>query len=112
MNTRIKKIVIVAAALLFAGSGVSFAHDWNSRDHKPSAKAYGHYKVKKIDYGWKHKQLKSGHRVPQRYVYTHSRNLRHYDTHHRRPAPRNNFTYKVALKDPKLVFKIIVKEHR
>ncbi len=44
MKTRIKKIIIAAAALLFVSSGVSFAHDW---DDKPPGKAYGHHKVKK-----------------------------------------------------------------
>ena len=48
MKTRIKKIIMIAAALLFVTSSVSFAHDWNDRNHKPSGKAYGHYKVKSI----------------------------------------------------------------
>lgn len=42
MMTRIKKIVIATVALLFVFSGVSFAHDWDKRKHKPPGKAYGH----------------------------------------------------------------------
>ena len=40
MKTRIKEIIIGAAALIIASSGVSFAHDWNDRNHKPAGKAY------------------------------------------------------------------------
>jgi hypothetical protein len=97
---------------MFAGSGVSFAHDWNDRNHKPPGKVYSHYKVQKNHPGWNNQQLKSKRQVPQRYVYKEVRDHRYYDNHQRRPAPREDIIYKVALKDPKLVFKIIVKEHR
>ena len=48
MKTRISKIVMIAAALIFVGSGVSFAHKWNDWDHKPAGKAYGYYQVNKV----------------------------------------------------------------
>ena len=55
MKTRIKKIIIAAAALLFVSSGVSFAHDWN---HKPHGRSIDHYKAKKHHHGWSHKHHK------------------------------------------------------
>ena len=112
MKTRIKKIIIIAAALLFVGSGVSFAHDWNDRNHKPPGKAYGHYKVPKHHPGWSNKHFKPNRHISKRYVYKEVRGHRYYDNHHRRPGPWADVIYKVALKDPKVVFKIIVKDHR
>jgi len=112
MKTRINKIIMIAAALIFVGSGVSFAHDWNDRDHNPPGKAYGHYKVQKQHPGWNTKQLKSKRQVPQRYVYKEVPDHRYYDDHDRRPAPREDVIYTVALRDPNLVFKIIVRDHR
>ena len=47
MKSRIKKIIISAAALLFVNSGVSFALDSDKRNHKSQRKAYGHHEVKK-----------------------------------------------------------------
>ena len=112
MKTRIQKIIMIAAVMIFVGSGVSFAHDWNDRDHKPPGKAYGHYKVQKNHPGWNNQQLRSKCQVPQRYVYKEIPDHRYYDDHDRRPAPREEIIYQVALRDPNLVFKIIVKDHK
>jgi hypothetical protein len=140
MKTRIKKIIIAAAALFFVSSGVSFAHD---RDDKPPGKAYGHYKVKKHHPGWNNKHYKPKRHHRERYVNNevhhhhyenHHRRLNkkhfkpgrhhrkrvvykeihhhHYKNHHRRPAPREAVIYKAAFKDPKIIFKIIMKEQR
>ena len=38
MKTRIQKIIIIAATLIFVGSGASFAHEWNDRDYNPPGK--------------------------------------------------------------------------
>jgi hypothetical protein len=103
---------MIAAALLFVTSSVSFAHDWNDRNHKPPGKAYGHYKVQKQHPGWNTKQLKSKPQIPQKYVYKEVRGYRYYDDHYRRPAPRRNVVYKTAKKDPIVVFKIILKDLR
>ena len=112
MKTRIKKIIMISAALIFVSSGVSFAHDWNDRNHKPPGKAYGHYKVKKQPPGWSNKHFKANRPISKRYVYKEVQRHRYYDDHHRRRAPREDVVYKVALKDPQVVFKIIVKDHR
>jgi len=112
MKTRIKKIIIVAAALLFVGSGVSFAHDWNDRDHKPPGKAYGHSQVKKQPPGLAKKNFKPYPYYSKRYVYKEVRDRRYYDDHHRRPAPRRNVFYKSVTKDPMVVFKIILRDLR
>lgn len=112
MKTRIQEIIIVAAALIFVFSGLSFAHDWNDRNNKPAGKAYGHYKVQKQHPGWTKNQFKTNPYYSKRYVYKEVRNHRYYDGHHRRPAPREDVIYKVAYKDPNLVFKIILKDHR
>ena len=112
MKTQIKKIIMIAASLLFVTSSVSFAHDWNDRNHKPPGKAYGHYKVQKQHPGWNTKQLRSKRWIPQKYVYKEVRSYRHYDGHHRPPAPRRNVVYKTVKKDPIVVFKVILKDFR
>jgi hypothetical protein len=112
MKTQIQKIIIVAAALIFVGSGVSFAHDWNDRNHKSPGKAYGHYQVKKQPPGWTKKSLKPKPQISKRYVNKEVRGYRYYDQHHWRPAPRPKVVYKPAKKDPIVVFKIILKDLR
>ena len=104
MKKKIQKIIMIAAAMIFAGSGVSFAHDWNDRN-KPPGKAYGHYKVKKQQPGWNNKHFKPNPHNNKRYVHK-------YDRHQHGTAPCENELYKIALKDPRLIFKVIVKEHR
>ena len=112
MKTRIQKIIMIAAALLFVSSGVALAHDWNDRNHKPPGKAYGHYKVQKQHPVWNSKQLKSKRQIPQRYVYKEVRGHRYYDDHRRRPAPRRTVIYKPAKRNPIVVFKVILKDLR
>ena len=103
---------MIAVALLFVSSGLSFAKDWNDRDHQPAGKAYGYDKVKKQPPGWANKKFKPNPYYSQRYVYKAARGNRYYDHHHWRPAPRRNVIYKPAKKDPIVVFKIIVKDRR
>ena len=112
MKTRIKKMIMIAAALLFATSGVAFAHDWNDRNHKPPGKAYGHYKVQKLRPGWNTGHFKSKRRIPPKYAYKKARDDRYYHGHQRRPATRSNVIYKVVKKDPVVVFKLILKDFR
>ena len=111
MKTRIQKIIMIAAAMIFVGSGVSFAHDWNDRNHKPAGKAYGHYQVKKVPPGLTNKNFKPNPPVTKRYVvYREVPAHRYYDDHHRRPAPRRTVIYKPAKRDPIVVFKVILKD--
>ena len=112
MKTRIQKIIMIAAALLFVGSGVSFAHDWNDRNHKPSGKAYGHYKVQKHYPDWKFKNFKCNSHYGNRYAYKRVQRPHNYKRHHPRPVPRRNVIYKSVKKDPAVVFKIVLKDLR
>ena len=94
MKTRIKKIIMVAAALLFVGSGVSFAHDWNDLDYKPQGKAYGHYQVKKVPPGWANQKFKPNPPATQRYlVYREVPDHRQFDEHNFRPVPSRIVVY-------------------
>ena len=112
MKTRINKTIMIAVALIFVGSGVAFAHDWKGRNHKPPGKAHGHYKVQKNHPGWTNKNFKPNPYYSQRYVFKEIRDHRYYDDHYWRPAPRRDVIYKVAQKNPIVVFKIIVNDHR
>ena len=77
MKTRIKKIIIVAAAMLFLGSSVSFAHDWKDRSHKQRGHAYGHNKKGFDHRPGRYKKHFFGYRHP-RFIPRH-----HYKKHHR-----------------------------
>lgn len=147
MKSRIKKILISAAALLFLTSGVSLANDWDRRHHKRHGQA--NYKVKKHHQGrshqnykpWKHSQKHyrahnerhfRKHRL-EKYLCedgfyhwydkhdrlwksnrrTHRNHYRYsddYKRHHRRKDKREAVVYKVALKDPDIVFKIVARD--
>ena len=156
MKSRIKKIVISVAALVFVSSGVSFAHDSDKRHHKDHGKAYGHHKAEKHHSGWSNKHFKPSKHYKKQYRKLQQRHYRknhlagyvcedgfyHYydrldhrwksvqlnqrrnhhgrnvykkvhsdDTYYRRHAPREDVVYKVALKDPKIVFKVIKRDH-
>jgi hypothetical protein len=146
MKSRIKKIIICAAALVFVTSGVSLAHDSNKRHHKSQRKAYGHHQVKKHHPSSSYKHFKPGKHYRNQHIagyycedgfyhyydkrdrgwesdhskqrrhhrdrYNHKKGRRDYDTHYRRHAPREDVVYQVALKDPKIVFKVIKRDHR
>ena len=78
MKSRIIKIIISSAALLFLTSGVSFAHDWGRHHHKKHGKA--HHKVKRHDHRWGHKHYKPWKHHKKHYR-AHSH--RHMRRHHR-----------------------------
>ena len=139
MKTRIKKIMIVVAALLFLGSGVSFAHDWNRGHHKPRSYGHDYYKNGYDDnYGWHNRRHK-----PPRHTYRHNKkwhgNHRRWhkkqhkrwhnnrDRHHYRKGNRVQHNYHhgydhraphegnvlgFKLKEPGFKFAVVVKEHR
>ena len=112
MKTRIQKIIIIAAALVFVGSGVSFAHDWNYQAHKSPGKAYSHYQVKKLPPAWSNKKFRPNAPIIKRYVYKEVPDHRSFDDHYRHPAPQEGTIIKVGLQDPMVVFKIILKDYR
>ena len=63
MKTRIKKIIIMAVALLFVSVGVSFADDGKGNSRKAPGNAYGHYKKGHDGHypGWNKKHPRTRH---------------------------------------------------
>ena len=112
MKTRIQNIIIIEAALFFASSGVSFAHDWNDRNHKAPGKAFGQNKVQKHQPDWQSKRFKPNMHYNKRFAYKQARSHRHYNDHHRYPAPRQKVIHKVVKRDPVVVFKIVLRDLR
>jgi len=112
MKTRIKKIIIMAVALLFVCVGVSFAHDVKGSPKKAPGNAYGYYK-KGYDYhpGWnkRHPKPKYNFRDRYRYRYREVPKLRyHYD----RPTPRKGNIIGFKLKEPDYKILVVVKDRR
>ena len=64
MKTRIKKIIIIAAALLFVSSGAAFAQDRNSRhlNYDKRWNSLGHYKKVPVDRSYRIKNNYAGRR--------------------------------------------------
>ena len=110
MKTRIKKIIIMAVAMLFVSVGVSFAHDPKGSQHKPRGNAYGHYK-KGYDHppSWNNKYQKPRYNVRDRYRYRVVRKIRH---HHDRHAPREGTIIAFKVNEPGIKFAVVVKDHR
>ena len=108
MNTRIIKIVLLTAALIFLGTGVSFAHD---RHHRPKGHAYGHYKhkghpawhTKLPGPKWRHHK-QHAHRYPRRHH-------RDYDGYRHRGGHEGS-VFKLFVADSDTAFKIVVKDRR
>ena len=110
MKTRIKKIIIMAVALLFVSVGVSFAHDVKGSPKKAPGNAYGHYK-KGYDYhpGWHNKHHKSRYHYRDRYRYREVPKFRyHYDRH----APRKGNIIGFKVKEPDYKIVVVVKDRR
>lgn len=91
---------------------------WNNKHFKPWRHYRDRYTREEIHhhhyYENNHRRWKKNHfksRRPDRDRYIYKEVNHHYENHHRRRAPREDLIYKVALKDPGIVFKIIVKEH-
>ncbi|MGV7225233.1 MAG: hypothetical protein ACQ9MH_27430 [Nitrospinales bacterium] len=110
MKTRIKKIIIMAVALLFVSVGVSFAHDVKGSPKKAPGNAYGYYK-KGYDYhpGWNKRHPKPKYNFRDRYRYREVPKLRyHYD----RPTPRKGNIIGFKVKEPDYKIVIVVKDRR
>ena len=109
MKTRIKKIIILAAALVFVSTGAAMANDRYDRGHKTGSKSYDHYVVKKIPSGWNDKHLKPLPDHSRKYAYHKTRIHRYYAVPYRPPVPRQKVIYKPVPRDTRVVFKIILK---
>jgi hypothetical protein len=110
MKTRIKKIIIMAVAMLFVSVGVSFAHDLKGSQHKTHGNAYGHYK-KGYDHppGWNNKYQKQKYNVRERYRYREVHKVYH---HYDRRAPREGIIIAFKVNEPGFKFAVVVKDHR
>ena len=110
MKTRIKKIIIMAVALLFVSVGVSFAHDQKGNQHKPRGHAYGLYK-KGYDYhpGWKIKHHKPKYHYRDRYRYREDHKVYHHPDRH---APREGTIIGFKVNEPGFKFAVVVKDRR
>ena len=91
---------------------------WNNKHFKPwrhyrdrytREEVHHHHYYENNHRRWEKNHFKSRRPDRDRYIYKEVNH--HYENHHRRRAPREDLIYKVALKDPDIVFKIIVKEH-
>ena len=99
---------------------------WNNRHFKPW-KHYRKYHWKRHFAGyyckdgyyhyydrkgrrWRIDHFKSRHHSRDRYGY--KKRYRNHDNHYRRHVLREDVVYEVALKDPKIVFKVIKREHQ
>jgi hypothetical protein len=108
MKTRIKKIIIMAVAMLFVSVGVSFAHDLKGSQHKPHGNAYGLYK-KGYGHppGWNNKYQKPENNVRDRYRYREVHEVhKHYDRHESREGTIIAF----KVNQPGLKFAVVLKD--
>ena len=113
MKTRIKKIIILAVAMLFVSVGVSFAHDLKGSQHKPRGNAYGHYK-KGYDHspGWNNKYQKPKYNVRDRYRYREVPKFRYHYHHSDRHAPRERNIIGFKVNEPDFKIAVVVKNRR
>ena len=114
MKTRIKKIIIMAVALLFVSVSVSFAHDLKGSPKKAPGNAYGHYKKGPDDRypGWNKKHPKPKYNFRDRYRHRELHKFRHYYEHHNRHAPRGRSIIGFNVREPGFKFAIVVKDRR
>jgi len=113
MKTRIKKIIIMAVALLFVSVGVSFAHDVKGSPKKAPGNAYGHYK-KGYDYhpGWSKRHLKPKYNFRDRYRYREVPKFRYHYHHSNRHAPRERNIIGFKVNEPDFKIAVVVKNRR
>ena len=113
MKTRIKKIIIMAVALLFVSVGVSFAHDFKGSQHKPRGNANGHYK-KGCDYhpGRHKKQHKHRRHYRDRYRYRGVHKVRRHYHQNDRHAPRGRSIIGFKVNEPDFKIAVVVKNRR
>ena len=112
MKTRIKKIIIMAVALLFVSVGVSFAHDVKGNPKKAPGNAYGYYK-KGYDYhpGWNKRHPKPKYNFRDRYRYRY-REVPKFRYHYNRPTPRGRSIIGFKVNEPDFKITVVVKNRR
>ena len=108
MKTRIKKIVLLTAALILLGTGVSFAYD---RFHKPPGHAYGHYKSKGHPV-WYKKQPGPKWRHYREYAPIQVHKHYHYYDSYRHRGGYEGTAFELSVSDQTLAFKVVVKDRK
>ena len=113
MKTRIKKILIMAVALLFVGAGVSLAHDVKGNQQKLRGHAPGHYK-KGDDYhpGWYAKRHTPQYHYRDRYRHRKVHKVQHHYHYSDRHAPREGTFIGFKVNEPDYKFVVVVKDRR
>jgi len=109
MKSGIKKIILLTVAMLFLGTGVSFAYD---RYHKPPGNAYGHYKQKGHPV-WQHKYPKAKWRHYRSWDQPrHYQERYHYHDSYRYRVGYEETEFKLSVADPTLAFKVVVTDRK
>ena len=114
MKTRIKKIIMMAVALLFVSVGVSSAHDFKGYSKKAPGNTYGHFKKGNNDHhpGWNKKHPEPGHDFLDR----HRPWMKHKVHHHDHPKFRHvKYGRKIIgfkANDPDYKIVVVVKDRR
>ena len=100
MKDRIKKIMILAAVLLFVTAGISFADDRQVGARKAPGNAYRHYKKGSAYQPYRNKRPADGYRPPSySHGYYHDRNYcrkevyQHYNYPHYQRYPLNSMFF-------------------
>ena len=111
MKTRIVKIFIVAMALIFAGAGVSFAHDSRGSRPKPREDVHGYYEQGHHYHPGRHHHPKPKYKFHERHRH---RNHHEYHYHHRRDRHGSHKGSVVGFKvnEPGLKVVVVVKDRR
>ena len=113
MKTQIKKIIIMAVALLFVSVGVSFAHDVKVNSKKVQGNAYGHYKKGYDNHpGWYNKQPKPKYNFRDRYRHRQVPKFRYHYHHYDRHAPRERNIIGFKVNEPDFKIAVVVKNRR
>ena len=114
MKTRIKKIIIMAVALLFVSVGVSFAHDVKGNSKKAPKNVYGQYKKGPDDRypGWNKKHPKPKYNFRDRYRYREIPKFRYHYHHSDRPTPRERNIIGFKVNEPDFKMAVVVKNRR
>lgn len=114
MKTRIRKIIIMAVALLFVSVGVSFADDGKKGNSKKApGNAYGHYK-KGYDFHpcWNKKHPEPKYYYRDRYHYRQVPKIRQHYRHYDRRAPHGRTIIGFKVNEPDFKIAVVVRDRR
>ena len=113
MKIRIRKIIIITAALFFVSVSLSFAHDVKVNSKKMPGNASGHYK-NGYDYhpGWYNKKPQPKYNFRDRYRHREVHKVRRHYDYYDRPAPYVRTIIDIKVNEPDYKFVVVVKDRR